>query len=159
MSDYRRSRGTTVPVERTQAQIIKLLRSIEDPSGEKISWGFDNSDCSLLIHYAGINFRVRVNIDAKFERIKREYKRTPLAGWDKVREQAEREAWRNLVDLLKLNITMINEGQFRFTDLFLSFVQIPGPEKKQLTLGDYFLEKVDLPALSSGQKRLPEPKE
>jgi len=155
MPDYRRSRGTTVPVSRTRAQIAELLDCLKEPDGKGIGCGFDNSDSSVLLKYHGLSLRMRVDSEA----IKSEYKRAPHKGWKAVREQAEREAWRNLLDYLKITITLINDGQFRLSDLFLSFVEIPSPTGEPKTIGDYFEEQGKLEAIASGRLALPEPKE
>lgn len=158
MPEYRRSRGTTVPVSRTRAQIAELLDSLKNPDGKGIGYGFDNANSSVLLRYHGIPIRMRVDSDARFEAIKSEYKRAPHKGWKAVREQAEREAWRNLLDYLKITITLINDGQFRLSDLFLSFVEIPSRTGEPRTIGDYFEEQGKLEAIASGRLALPEPK-
>ena len=60
---------------------------------------------------------------------------------------------------MRQTVAVINGGQFRFSDLFLSFVEIPSPTGEPKTIGDYFLEQGKLEAITSGRLALPEPKE
>jgi len=61
--------------------------------------------------------------------------------------------------MIRQAITLINDGQFRLSDLFLSFVEIPSPTGEPKTIGDYFEEQGKLDAIASGGLALPEPKE
>ncbi|TET16313.1 MAG: hypothetical protein E3J81_03560 [Dehalococcoidia bacterium] len=154
---YRRSRGTTVTVRRTKAQIGDLLDSLREPSGKGIKYGFDNDNTAVIFQYCGAPVRLKVDSPARFTLLQAENPRGPRMGWYALREQADREAWRNLLDWLKISITLLNDGQFRFIDLFLPFVQMPETVPGEIvTLGDYFAKEGALKALTTGQLMITE---
>lgn len=154
MTQYRRSKGTTVTVQRTRAEITKLFDSLKDPlTGKGIRYGFDNDESSVFFQYGGIPVKLRVDPLARFKALKAERKRTPYGGWETLQKQAEREAWRNLLDWLKISITLMQDEQFRFVDLFLPFITVKGG----LSFADHVLAQDEtLKSISGGRLALPE---
>jgi len=67
---YRRSRGTTVTVRRTKAQIGDLLDSLREPSGKGIKYGFDNDNTAVIFQYCGAPVRLKVDSQARFKILK-----------------------------------------------------------------------------------------
>lgn len=125
---------TSVPVERSQSQIRKLLQDSGALSvGFESTWGPDAPSCVVRFVWPLASERGNVEQAVRLDV-------TPLPPDQRHREdQRERQAWRGLAWYLDGTIKAAAFGLIRFEDVFLSFMEVD----HGLTLGALVKQQID----------------
>lgn len=125
---------TSVPVERSQSQIRKLLQEAGALSvGFESTWGPDAPSCVVRFVWPLASDRGRVEQAVRLDV-------TPLPPDQRYAEaQRERQAWRGLAHYLEGTIKAATFGLIRFEDVFLSFMEVD----HGLTLGTLVKQQID----------------
>lgn len=120
--------NTVVPVERSRAEIEKLL-SVHKCS--KFMAGVDHDAHSATVQFQAHNRIVKFVIalpnpsDPKYRKIQGSYLQRTQQGVDKVVAQAERTVWRALLLVIKAKLEAVESGIATFEDEFLAHVLLP----------------------------------
>lgn len=160
---YSRSRTTQTPIEKTRAEIEKLLRA---EGVKQIQWSEDYEGRRIQLRFLlAVQDKDRL---LRFEMNKRPMalierdsidKRTGRVSKMKLTrniDTADRQVWRNLLDYLRILFTMANHGQLTFEEAFLHAFEIPG---RNTTVGQVLIpqfsnmiagKRFDLLALPDG---------
>jgi hypothetical protein len=136
---------TSVPIERSQAQIRTLLQNA-GALGVSFDeeWG-DQPRCVVRFVWPLQEHKQRIRLDV------RPLPPGKLARGRADAAQRQRQAWRGLAWYLDSTIKAATFGLIRFEDVFLSFMEIPTGEHAGQTLGD-----VVIPQLANGRLALAE---
>lgn len=68
-----------------------------------------------------ITFKLPARVDRVFDRLWKEVKKPSPERKDKVKDQAERTAWKLLNDWIDIQMSLIELNQIDFTEVFLSY--------------------------------------
>lgn len=128
--------NTSVPVERSRAEIERLLSRHKC---EKFMAGVDHVQHRATVQFQAHNRIVKFEItlpnptDLKFKKIKNSYLQRTTAGVAKAVEQDERTRWRALLLVIKAKLEAVESGIATFEDEFLAHVLLPN----QQTVAEY----------------------
>jgi hypothetical protein len=129
---------TSVPVQRSQDQIRKLLRD-----AGALGVQFDEEWGEEPVYRVRFAWPMG---DAQRQLVRLEVRPLPPERWIKA-EQRERQAWRGLAHYLEGTIKAATFGLIRFEDIFLSFMEDRATGQ---TIGE-----VLIPQIEQGQLALP----
>jgi hypothetical protein len=127
---------TQVPVERSRAEIEKLLSAHQCKS---FASGIDHEKHRATVQFAAHNRIIKFEIDLpnaadpKYTRMKNSYVQRTRAGVEKLVEQETRTRWRALLLVIKAKLEAIESGIATFDDEFLAHMLLPNQE----TVGEY----------------------
>lgn len=128
--------NTSVPVERSRAEIEKLLNSHKC---SKFMAGVDHEAHRATVQFQAHNRIVKFEIelpnpnDAKFKKMKNRWAERNASGIAKLVEQEERTKWRALLLVVKAKLEAVESGIATFEDEFLAHVLLPN----QQTVAEY----------------------
>lgn len=116
---------STVPASRSISNIehylskkgaLNISKTFKDEKVESIFFQID-------LNGAPVPFKLPANIEACYNALRRERKRPPdKAGEKKLREQAERTAWKIISEWVEIQISLIEMEQAEFLEIFLPYV-------------------------------------
>lgn len=139
MASY--AQGTTVPVEKSQSEILAMLKKI---GITRKAMGQEDNVSSVGFEYAGISYRISIEIpdrsERQFQRDGRNVQRT-AEGVTKAWEAEERRRWRALVLVMKAKFVAIEDKVATFEKEFLAYAVTDNGQ----TLGERII-----PAMQSG---------
>jgi hypothetical protein len=130
------AQSTSVPVERSRAEIEKLLSRHKCT---KFMAGVDHDAHRATVQFQAHNRIVKFDItlpdpnDPKYKRIKNSYLQRTTSGVAKIVEQEERTRWRALLLVVKAKLEAVESGIATFEDEFLAHVLLPN----QQTVAEY----------------------
>jgi hypothetical protein len=128
--------STSVPVEKTRAEIEKLLSAHRCL---KFMAGVDHEAHRATVQFQAHNRVVKFEIslpnpaDPKYKRMKNTYLQRNAAGVAKVVEQEERTRWRALLLVIKAKLEAVESRIATFEDEFLAHTVLPN----QQTVAEY----------------------
>jgi hypothetical protein len=128
--------NTSVPVERSRAEIEKLLSRHKCT---KFMAGVDHDAHRATVQFQAHNRIVKFEIDlpnpadSKYRRIKNSYLQRTASGVAKVVEQEERTRWRSLLLVIKAKLEAVESNIATFEDEFLAHTLLPN----QQTVAEY----------------------
>ena len=128
--------STSVPVERSRAEIERLLSKHKCT---KFMAGVDHEAHRATVQFQAHNRIVKFEIslpnalDPKYKRIKNSYLQRTQGGIDKVVEQENRTKWRALLLVIKAKLEAVESNIATFEDEFLAHVLLPN----QQTVAEY----------------------
>ena len=119
-----KNKTSTVPTIRTIAEVEKILA---DFGASNISKDYREGECQF-IEFAivdpenGIPLRVRMtpNVDAVYDYMRRARRRITPSQTKALRDQASRTAWKNIQELLHVQMSMLEIKQRSILQSFLS---------------------------------------
>jgi hypothetical protein len=111
---HRYAEGTEVPVERTRAEIERLLRA-HRATGFATMWDKDRFGLMFELNNRRVRFDVPVPSPKEYPTQKR---------WD----AEERRRWRALLLILKAKLELVASGDADFDSEFLANLVLPGGE-------------------------------
>lgn len=151
----RYAENTTVSVERTQAEIQRLIQRY----GARNVAHATNDDArqaaiQFEMHDRRVSFRLQLPDPANFRRDSRGRQRTQSA-WQNAYDQECRRLWRSLLLVIKAKLESVESGVESFEEAFLPQIMIPGAGGQ--TYGDFAIPQIaesyrtnSLPALLPG---------
>jgi hypothetical protein len=122
---------TSVPVERSRAEIEKLLSRHKCA---KFMAGVDHELHRATVQFQAHNRIVKFEIalpnpaDPKYKKIKNSYLQRSAAGVAKTVEQEERTRWRALLLVIKAKLEAVESGIATFEEEFLAHVLLPNQQ-------------------------------
>lgn len=123
--------NTTVPVERSRAEIERLL---SQHKCTKFLAGVDHEAHRATVQFQAHQRIIKFDIalpdpaDPKYRRIKNSYLQRTQAGVDKLVGQETRTRWRALLLVIKAKLEAIESGIATFEDEFLAHVLLPNQQ-------------------------------
>jgi hypothetical protein len=140
---------TTVPVERSRAEVDRLLRRYG--AREIATYWAEGKHALVQFTIAGRPVRLTVPMpsSAEVERDMAGRKRAPAARARAI-EQLERQRWRALVLFLKAKLEAVAMGVTTFDEEFLAHILTAD----QSTIGDHILPELERALRSGGMPRL-----
>jgi hypothetical protein len=120
--------GTQVPVEKSRAEIEKLLNKHKC---SKFMAGVDHEAHRATVQFQAKGRIIKFDIslpdpaDPKWKQIKGRWMERSTAGVAKVVEQEERTRWRALLLVIKAKLEAIESGIATFEDEFLAHTLLP----------------------------------
>jgi len=124
--------GTSVPVERSKAEIEKLLRS-RGASRYGVVSKEDEGRAFVGFTLDGASFRFEVPLPTLREATAKPRRRLPPG---KLREQMMRERWRAVVLLIKAKLEMVALGMSSVEQQFFSDMILPSGRTTRETMAD-----------------------
>lgn len=127
--------NTSVPVERSRAEIEKLLGRHKC---SKFMAGVDHDSHRATVQFVAHNRRVKFEIslpdpaDKKYTRDRNGWQRSP-SGVEKIVEQEQRTRWRALLLVIKAKLEAVESNIATFEDEFLAHTMLPN----QQTVAEY----------------------
>jgi hypothetical protein len=124
----RYAEGTTVSVEKSQAEIQALIRRY---GARRFASGYDEDSGTAVIqfeiHGLRVMFRLQLpdSTDDQFRLDGRGRARTQ-AAWESAYEQECRRMWRSLVMVIKAKLESVESGIETFEEAFLPQIVVPG---------------------------------
>jgi hypothetical protein len=128
--------STSVPVERSRAEIEKLLNRHKC---SQFMAGVDHETHRATVQFKAHNRYVKFVIalpdpaDPKYKRMKNSYVQRTASGIAKLVEQEERTKWRALLLVIKAKLEAVESNIATFEDEFLAHVLLPN----QQTVAEY----------------------
>lgn len=123
--------GTSVPVEKSRAEIERLLSRHKC---SKFLAGVDHEAHRATVQFQANNRIVKFDIalpdprDPKWKRIKGRYMERSAVGVQKIVDQEERSRWRALLLVIKAKLEAIESGIATFEDEFLAHTLLPNQQ-------------------------------
>jgi len=152
------AQSTSVPVEKTQAEINTLLRRAGATKfGMQTS---DNGACAVLASLGTRNLMFEVTLPPleEFAKLRpRGRSWGPTIGAEKATalwEQACRSKWRALLLVVKAKFTAVETGVETFDDAFLANIVVPGENGRSVRFGRWAAEQFKRLAMGEGPKML-----
>lgn len=146
--------GTSVPADRSRAELEKLLRAA---GCSRLAFGHDGDLAVVTFDLGGRVVRLSLSVPA-LEHFKKKTTRRrwtsggyekPDAALQRLREQEERRLWRVLVLLVKAKLETIGQGLSTVEREFLADVVVNGR-----TIGDQLTKHLDQIYSGEGAPRL-----
>jgi hypothetical protein len=125
------ARNTTVPVEKSRAEIERLL---SQHKCTKFLAGVDHEAHRATVQFQAHQRIIKFDItlpnpgDPKYRKIKNSYLQRTTAGVEKLVEQETRTRWRALLLVIKAKLEAIESGIATFEDEFLAHVMLPNQQ-------------------------------
>jgi hypothetical protein len=117
-----------VPASTSLAKIEKYL---VEAGASDISKSYDDKKvCSsirfrIVVNQVPVFFQLSANIEACYKVLKQKVKRPTATNYDKIKEQAERTAWKIISDWVEVQLSMIQLEQAKLLQVFLPYVFNP----------------------------------
>lgn len=133
--------STGVPVERSKAEIEKLLGKHKC---SKFSTGVDHEAHRAVVQFQAHSRVIRFEVqlpdpsDPQYKRIKNSYLQRNANGIAKVVEQAERSRWRALLLVIKAKLESVESQIATFEEEFMAHIVLPNDQ----TVGQWVLPEV-----------------
>lgn len=137
------AKGTDVGVDRSQQEIVQLLRRYKV---DTYGFGVETGRASVTFHLKGVPIRVGIPLPTRPERPKMVNPATgrmvdAITRW----EQEVKEAWRALVLLLKANLEAVERGIVSVEQAFMAYlVTGDGRTVGELVLPQYLEHRAQL---------------
>lgn len=144
MSRY--AEGTTVSVEKTQGEIVQLLKRYKASAH-----GFMTEGQKATVAFQFDDIRIRFMLfvptaeDPKFNKYARGYRNTPSRRQD-LAAQEERRLWRSLLLVIKAKLESVDAGIETVEEAFLAQTVLPN----DMTLAQFHREALK-PAIAAGK--------
>jgi hypothetical protein len=152
------ARNTEVPVERTRAEIERLLSQHKCTS---FASGVDHVARRATVQFKAYTRIVKFELvlpdpkDPKYRKIKNSYLQRTQAGIDKAVQQDERTRWRALLLVIKAKLEAVESGIATFEDEFLAHTLLPNQQTVAQYIGP-IVEEVYATGRMPVDHRLPE---
>ena len=118
---------STVPASRSVANIERRLVAF---GATNIIKSYDQaktlSEICFVVHVQGkdIPFKLPAKVDAVYKILMRKVRRQRPGTEERLREQAERSAWKILNDSVDIDLSMIEIGNAEFMEKFMAYAVI-----------------------------------
>lgn len=140
-----KSQDTRVPISRSQEEIRDLLARF---GAKRVAFeeDFDKGTQVLRFLYPleeGKDVPVQFNIETKgiYDYLKDKHKQTYKSN-EYLFKQANRVAWRHILDWVKANLNLVEFGLIPFENMFLSYFSHVLPDGSYRSLGEFILPKL-----------------
>jgi len=140
-----KSQDTRVPISRSQEEIRDLLARF---GAKKVAFeeDFDKGTQVLRFLYPlgeGKDVPVQFNIETKgiYDYLRDKHKQTYKSD-EYLFKQANRVAWRHILDWVKANLNLVEFGLIPFENMFLSYFSHVLPDGSYRSLGEFILPKL-----------------
>lgn len=140
-----KSQDTRVPISRSQEEIRDLLARF---GAKRVAFeeDFDKGTQVLRFLYPleeGKDIPVQFNIETKgiYDYLKDKHQRA-YKGNEYLFKQANRVAWRHILDWVKANLNLVEFGLIPFENMFLSYFSHVLPDGSYRSLGEFILPKL-----------------
>jgi hypothetical protein len=133
--------STSVPVERSRAEIERLLQRHKCA---KFMAGVDNEAHRATVQFQAHNRIIRFEImlpdpkDPQYRKMKHRYAQRTDAGVRQLVEQAERSRWRALLLVIKAKLEAVESNIATFEEEFMAHIVLPNNQ----TVGQWVLPEV-----------------
>ncbi len=118
--------GTTVPVERTRAEIERTLSRY---GADMFMCGWHREEAVIAFRMSGRQIQLKINLPP---RDSEEFMSTPARRWSRTKEQAYkaweqacRQRWRALALVIKAKLEAVEAGIATMEDEFLAYTLLP----------------------------------
>jgi len=136
----RYAENTTVSIERSKAEIEKMLRR-HGANSFVSGWDEDTNIAQIMFRMENrhIRFTVPMHDLEEFTHTETGRPRKTDAAW-KAWEQAERAKWRSLYLVVKAKLESVESGIFTFEQEFLPHILLPNGQ----TVGEFIVPQIEV---------------
>jgi hypothetical protein len=131
------AKGTEVPVERSRAEIEKILTRYKATG---FVFGWQGGQAAIMFEMANrrVKFVLPLPQPADFARTKQGHSRSPSER-ERACDQARRERWRSFALVIKAKLESVESGIAVFDEEFMPWIVMPDGK----TIGEHIKPKIE----------------